>query len=295
MTREPGHDQSLWTAGAEGPAQGRRAGRWTMGGVLLAVAAVAAPQASADDLRVYTEVRSLADKQQNPPVLAQSLTLFHAGKVYDYMESVGEVVIYEPSANRFILMGSDYIATKASFAEVQQFLTASRNEAEKYIAKPPKDAQARRRVPGLVFQLDPVFQEQVRADQIRLTGQHLSYIVTTAAPPEGATCDEYLNYADWAARLNYVLHPHSLFPECRIAVNEALRREKRLPVSVELAAHLDRDMHLKATHRFGWSLQSIDRQLIDQWERKQKSGEMKWVSLHEYQQQLLTKATASAK
>jgi len=270
-------------------------GRRTIGGVVLMSAIMVPLCASAQDMRVFTEVRSLLEKRQNPPVIAQSLTLFHAGKVYDYMEHVGEVVIFEPVQHRFTLLSEDYVAARASFEEVQQFLKASRGEAEKYVASPPADAQARRRIPGLEFQLNPRFQQQVRADQIRLNGEPLSYIVTTAAPPEGAPWQEYLEYADWAARLNFVLHPQSLFPECRLAVNDALRKEERLPVAVELVARLDRDMHLKATHRFGWSLQSIDRQFIDEWERRQKSEKIRWVSLHEYQQLLISKATAAAR
>ena len=47
---------------------------------------------------------------------ATALTLFHAGRVYDYMEELGEVVILEPVHNRFTVLGPNYLAARVEQA-----------------------------------------------------------------------------------------------------------------------------------------------------------------------------------
>ncbi len=252
--------------------------------------------AAAQDLRVYTTVRSLADKRPNPPVLAESLTLFHAGRVYDYMENVGEVVIFEPLENKFTILGPDYIGTTITFAEIQQFLSKSRAEAQRVQDEARSDAASRRLAAALRAQFSPTFQEQVRADSLKLTGECLIYDITTAPAPKDAAWEKYLDYTDWAARLNFVLHPKSLYPDSRLAVNNALRSARRLPLTVDLVGRLDdRNLHLRAEHRYGWELQSIDRQFIDQWNTRRDAKDVKWVAIHEYQSLLVSRKTASAR
>lgn len=250
-------------------------------------------QAAAQDMRVYTTVRAVGENRQNSPILAESLTLYHAGKMYDYMENVGEVIIFEPQQHRFTLLSANYIGATVTFAEIQQFLNAARSEAENYLSTPTPDARTKRLIAGLRFQLSPRFREDVRSDRLKLAGDCVTYDVKTDAPPDGAPWKAYLDYTDWAARLNYLMHPQSLLPEPRLELNERLREHKRLPVQVDLTARLDTDLRLRADHRYGWSLQPIDRQFIDQWERKRESPDIRWVSLHEYHKELLAKAPTS--
>jgi hypothetical protein len=146
-------------------------------------------------------------------------------------------------------------------------------------------------IAGLRFQLSPRFREDLRSDRIRLVSDCLTYDVKTDSAPEGAPWEAYLAYADWAARLNYLMHPQSLLPEPRLELNERLRKHGRLPVQVELTARLDTNLHLRAEHRYGWTLQPIDRQFIDQWERKRESASVRWIGLHEYHKEFLTKAS----
>jgi hypothetical protein len=252
--------------------------------------------AAAQDLRVYTTVRNLTDKRPNPPVLAESLTLFHGGRVYDYMENVGEVVIFEPLESKFTILGPDYIGTTVTFSEIQQFLNKSRSEAQRVLDEMPSDAASRRLAAALRAQFSPKFKEQVRAESIKLTGESLIYDITTAPAPKNVAWEKYLDYADWAARLNFVLHPKSLYPDPRLEANNSLRKAQRLPVIVELAGRLDdREMHLRAEHRYGWELQSIDRQFIDQWNTRRDAKDVKWVAMHEYQSLLVSRKTASAR
>ena len=91
--------------------------------------------------------------------MARSLTLFHAGKVYDYMENIGmddigEVVILDPIHNRFVILNSNYLATRVEFGELRQYLNVGEHEAELYLQEliTSDDRQARRanalRLPG---------------------------------------------------------------------------------------------------------------------------------------------------
>jgi hypothetical protein len=252
--------------------------------------------AAAQDLRVYTTVRNLTDRRPNPPVLAESLTLFHAGRVYDYMENVGEVVIFEPLESKFTILGPDYIGTTVTFAEIQQFLNKSRSEAERVLGETQSDPSSKRLAAALRAQFSPKFKEQLRADSVKLTGESLIYEITTASAPKDTAWEMYLDYADWAARLNFVLHPKSLYPDPRLEVNSSLRKARRLPITVDLAGRLDeREMHLRAEHRYGWELQSIDRQFIDQWNTRRDAKDVKWVAIHEYQSLLVSRKTASAR
>lgn len=251
--------------------------------------------AKGQDLRVHTTVRSLTDKRPNPPVLAESLTLFHAGRVYDYMENVGEVVIFEPLESKFTILGPDYIGTTVTFAEIQQFLNKSRSEAERVLNEPANDAASKRLAGALRAQFSPAFKETVRADSIKLAGESLVYDITTAPAPKDTAWEAYIDYTDWAARLNFVLHPKSLYPDSRLEVNNALRKTRRLPVTVDLLGRLDREMHLRADHHYGWELQSIDRQFIDQWNTRRNAESVRWVTMHEYQNLLVARKTASAR
>jgi len=265
-------------------------------GLVIVLAASLCGVATAQDLRVYTTVRNVPDKRPNPPVLAESLTLFHAGRVYDYMENVGEVVIFEPMESKFTILGPDYIGTTVTFAEVQQFLSKSRSEAQRVLEEMQPDPASRRLAAALRAQFSPRFTEHVGADSIRLSGESLTYDITTAAAPKDTAWEMYLDYADWAARLNFVLHPKSLYPDPRLEVNNSLRKARRLPVTVELAGRLDeRELRLRAEHRYGWELQSIDRQFIDQWNTRRDAKDVKWVAIHEYQNLLVSRKTASAR
>ena len=212
------------------------------------------------------------------------------------MENVGEVVIFEPLESKFTILGPDYIGTTVTFTEIQQFLDKSRSEAQRVLAEMQSDASSKRLAAALRAQFSPSFKEQVRVDTIKLTSESLIYDISTAPAPKDTAWEKYLDYADWLARLNFVLHPKSLYPDPRLEVNSSLRKARRLPIMVELTGRLDdRELRLRAEHRYGWELQSIDRQFIDQWNTRRDAKDVKWVAIHEYQNLLVSRKTASAR
>lgn len=261
--------------------------------VVFAVVSAAAV-AEAQEFRVYTRVFDLnakldhPAKVEGPPIISRSLSLFRAGKVYDYVDSVSEVIIFEPSQRRFSLLNTaSESATTLDFEELKQLLKEARFEAERYLAT-RTDAPA---VDVLQVQLTPEFKESVVADQ-HLILQHpeWKYFAKCSSVDSPENLDAFLRYADWIARLNYALHPQALFPEPRLELNARLRRRQWLPMQVELQTSANGGIHLRAEHQMHWELDANDRKLIHRWETLLKSKQTKWISFHEYRQAILAEA-----
>lgn len=263
-------------------------------GLALVFAALAmGGPAAAQDFRVYTAVTEIGPDQASRHVVARSLTLFHAGRVYDHMEDVGELVIFEPVQDRFYLI-RDHVAAEVTLDELRNMLAAATSAAEQYAGELQRrgDPEALKARSQLLFQLQPQFQTQAdpATAQLRLIGTEFTYRVQGAVPDAPEHLAAYVRYADWTARLNAVLHSQGTFPGPREALNRALAEHQLLPVSVTLQARDSRDLHLQADHEFRWQLQPIDRDLIHQWEQLRQSDRMQWVSFREYQHKLLAAA-----
>lgn len=262
-------------------------------GLMLALALAGwgfSSKAAAQDMRVYTSVSILDDSGTSQP-LSHSLTLFRAGKVYDYMEEVGEVVILEPDQHRFVILGANYTVTEVPFTQVLQFLEKADGVAKQYVAEllaKPDDA-AIRTANAVQFQLKPEFEVKYQPQHLTLTGGLLSYEAETLSMESKELTRQFLEYADWTARLNYVLHPRTLLPASRLALNEELRKRGELPVTVTLTRNFDGVSKLQARHRLEWSLLPADKQSISQWENLIASDRVKRVSFHEYQDKQLVR------
>lgn len=247
--------------------------------------------AAAQDMSIYTTVTPITGPAEKPQVIARTLTLFHAGKVYDYMEELGEVVIFEPVNNRFIILNKNYGATRVHYSELQQFLKVAQFESENYLQelslKGDRDSRAAAAL--LEFQLQPQFEEQYdpTLNRLSLASAAMRYDVETARIESENRIEQYLTYADWAARLNFVLHPRSTYPAPRVQLNASLREKGLLPVVVKLQTQGAAPGALRADHKFQWELQASDKAHINQWERLLESDQVRWSSFREYQQQLL--------
>ena len=262
----------------------------------------------AQEFRVYTRVsdagatvRSDSQKKTSPPVIARSLSLFRAGKAYDYLGNVGEVIIFEPSRRRFIIMnGTTRMVSTITFDEIERYLQRARSETKKYIIglEQKGDAASLKSIQSLRFQLDPTFNAHYEAadDQLTLNSKPFRYDVRCATADSTKAVDReafqeavrtYLNYADWTARLNYVLHSRALAPAPRLALNAVLRQGKRLPVQVDLRVDLEKPLHLRAEHKIHWNLDRKDRGDIRHWEMMLDDKSMRRVPFREYQRALL--------
>jgi len=251
-----------------------------------------AVQALSQDMTVYTTL-SVTGEDGTAQTVGRSLTLFHAGKVYDFMEDAGELVVLEEQAGQFIILNGNYTATRVEFDELNQFLQVADSETSSYITEleSQTDASARQAHAWLQFQLKPQFQDESGASAlIKLSSPLMRYDVETAGASDPQRIEQYLTYADWAARLNFVLHPGSTFPAPRLALNAALRQRSVMPVSVTLTNRSADPFTLRADHKYQWELQPAEKSHIHKWERLLESKQLRWVSFHEYQQRLLAEA-----
>jgi hypothetical protein len=204
----------------------------------------------------------------------------------------------EPHAHRLTLLNSNYTATRVEFSELLQFLKVAESESAEYILELSQNTDpASGRIRSLLqFQLTPQFREESATEErLVLHGGVMNYTVRTAAGADAQQVEQYLNYADWAARLNFVLHPGSSYPAPRLILNDALRRKEALPVTVELSSMSENRVNLTARHTYQWELQATDRSHIHKWTQLLESDKVRWVSFHEYQARLLADIERAAR
>lgn len=249
---------------------------------------------TAQDFRITTRVY---DEQQESEtghnrVVSRSLTLFHAGKVYDYLDAIGEVIVMEKTHNRITILNTTrHLATVVNFDEIKRMSKLRQQETAHYIRDLySEDAAKAQIVEGMLkLQMTPEFEVETADEETRivLVNDLMSYDVKLASSQHADQLEAYLAYADWMARLNSVLHPQALLPEPRLELNRVLRQRGRIPVEVTLRADLEARVDLRAQHSYGWQLDRLDRKLIHKWESALKSSNLERVTLHEYQARLL--------
>lgn len=251
----------------------------------------AASFASAQDFRVYTRIydgrtpahggkRSVAPR-------TRTTTLFHAAKVYDSVDDLNQMTIFEPAHERFVMVdGSRRLATVVPFSFIEDRIHRAEQQAEQKLSELRASGrpQETRLAEQLQFQLHPVFQESFSDEQrsLRLLGRPIAYSLRCAPAESNERLNAYLEYADWAARLNFVLYPNAQFPAPRLEVNNALRRRRLLPVEVALEVLTPNGQHKTAEHQYTWKLDAEDRNRIHHWETLRRDRTIKEVSLEDY-------------
>ncbi len=250
--------------------------------------------AIAQELRVYTRTVDLTglpvEQHAKAPIVARSLTLFHANKVYDYIDSARELTIYEPIQKRFtILHEASGTMTTISLDEVRQFLKMAENDAAQLIASGQRNGTGTT-LEFLRFQLDPKFTVQYEdtTRRLRLDHAQMRYEADCAAPPQGMIAKTYFDYVDATAELNAILHPHSLMPAPRLQLNEELRHRDLLPRSVRRQINGSTTSDLRANHEWVWTLSDHDRLMITKWDRQLSDVTIRKVEFRQFQQETLT-------
>jgi hypothetical protein len=265
-------------------------------GIVVMVLCALTTSCAAQEFRVYTKVWDLNSSDQ--PV-SRSLTLWHAGKIYDVIHSQGEVTILEPAQRRCSIINPDKnVQTSVDFDELKHLLQVAEERLSQQIqtleAKPNSSKEFSNH---LRFQLHPQFTKQYDAQQHRLflESKPLTYEVRGQEGVRAEAVDAYLDYADWACRLNFVLHPQPVFPTARLELNQQIRKLKLFPVEVKLRAQFDRPLQLKAEHELSWTLDTGDRDKIHHWESLLRNPKLQQLSLPEYQRAALSQSTAKAR
>jgi hypothetical protein len=258
--------------------------------MLLMLSATADAQGLRVSTHVFDATAPVAGREQ---IVSSSLSLFHNGRVYDYVDSADEVVIFDPQQKKFTILNTARdMTTSLSFEEIRHLLETRIPAVEEYLqdVARQKNPSAERAVASLRFQLNPSFQKDFdpATGNLELSAPSWTYRVATREWSDREQVEKYLAYADWTARLNHIMHPRSMFPEPRLELNTALRELKnRMPVRVELDLAPDETLKLRAEHRFTQDLDDTDRGRIARWEQALSSSAMQQLSFRNYQQTVL--------
>lgn len=263
--------------------------------ILFLMPLAVVPALIAQDMKIRTHIYHVTPSKNGElqsQERAVSLTIFHAGRAYDYIDSVQEIIIFEPKQNRFTIINSSRsLMTTVDFDELRQILKVARHETEQYLeqiaekngGELPSSAHA------VHAQLEPHFEEnwQPESQTLNLQNSSIRYSATCVPSDDPSIHEAYMLYADWMARLNFVLHPQSMYPSARLSLNESLRKRNMYPTEVRLFQDTNDKSHLRAEHRISRSLDSTDRLMLTQWESKVSSGKLKEVTFREYQEAIL--------
>lgn len=189
--------------------------------------------------------------------VAENLTLFQDGRVYDFLIDPVEITVFDDQPNRarfLILDPARKVSTEIKVAEVTELMDKLRAWA--------KNAPD----PFMNFLADPQFEEQfdASASTLQMNSPWMEYKLTTTEAPNAEVVEQYSQFSDWYAKLNTMTSPGRIPPFARMAVNATLKKHKQVPSDVQLTIHLKQEVKLNSEHKVAWKLLESDRQKIRQ-------------------------------
>jgi hypothetical protein len=229
--------------------------------VLVAVVLIPAIHGAAPgaDFRVETQIY-VGDAEEPA---SENLTLFHAGIVYDFLNSPTEIAVFKKSPDgnggRFILLDAErQWRAEITTEQLLKFL----NELKAFAAAQDD--------PLLKFSANPRFEEHFdpARGELRMESDVIRYFVVTLPTDDTEGMAQFREFSDWYGRLGAVTHMGSAPPFPRLEVNAALARHVRLPQRVYLTIPARRpyrakDVVLRAEHEVQWRLSRRDLARID--------------------------------
>jgi len=227
----------------------------------------------AEEFRVETDV--FVGHSKEP--IAQNLTLFSSGLVYDFPRmGPEEVTVFDPVRGRFVLL--DVPRKVKATLTTQDLLQLS--AAIKATAGELEGAYA--------FAADPHFEKRIDENSgwLALTSPLLTYRAKCMAPKHKSAAARYREFADWYARVN-ITRPGSLPPFARLELNRALAERNQVPEEVELTIESERHLLgkklvIRSQHMFNWILSNTDRQRIET--AGNQMADFQSLSLQEYRE-----------
>ena len=195
--------------------------------------------------------------------LAETLTIFSEGRVYDFLLPGGEIAIFDPARSHFTLLDP---ARKLR-------CTIANQELLEYVQELNK-AAIDQKVPLLAAAADPQFEIKsegvgegpaARA-KVTLASKLITYTATGQEADPAQAADSFKQFADWYARLNAVRGGGP--PGARLVLNRELAERKLLPdeiVRVTVQPGIKgKKQEVKSRHSFIFALGVGDRQRIEQ-------------------------------
>lgn len=215
------------------------------------------------EMRIESEL--FADGGAAP--VARSLTLFHEGVAWDFLEPVasgtaagGEIVLHDPARERLLVIDpARHLKTQVELIRLERLSVSLAKWARS------SDDRLVRWAGGPDFSTG-LTETDARLD---LVGPRVKYAVAHEPAPSPEAAEEYRRFADTAILLKALLQPGGIPPFPRLALNErladagAIPSEVRLEIDPRLAVIGARTERLRCVHRLHPRLLSGDLERIE--------------------------------
>lgn len=223
----------------------RRSLSFSIAGLLCVCVFV--PFSVAEDFRVETDV--FLDKKPQP--VAETLTLFKKGVVYDFvMTEPREATVFDVQRGRIVLLSPE-TETQAEITtqELVQFTAAIRQVAQS-------------REGNTLFGTEFAAKFDEENKEVHLQGKSLGYQAKGLTPKTEAAVADYQEFADWYARLN-ATRAGNPPPFARLELNRQLAQNGLLPNEIHRTLNLpgklmNKKQQVTSKHAFTWLLSGTD-------------------------------------
>ncbi len=227
--------------------------RWIGLVATIGLVVFAARAASADDFHVGNKLHF---HPKEKPI--ESTTLFFTGKVYDFLKTPRETIIFDPSHDEIFILDPDRrLKTQISTGEISTQINRLREAARQHKSELVRGSAA----PRFAEALDP------KSGVLKLTSRWRKYEIESTAPNHPQVARQYAEFADWLVQLNALLNPPTL-PFPRLAVNGVLRQRQELPTKITLTLMPEEKHHketvIRSEHMIQMALSQTDKALIEE-------------------------------
>jgi hypothetical protein len=194
----------------------------------------------------------------------KSTTIFHDGKVYDFIEENGEITVFNPTEGFFLLLDpSRRLQTKIATEEVRSMT----RQLQTVLQKHPD--------PFVQFLSRPIFEEAFdqQTGWMTFDSSWISYHMETRYIEDRQIAERYQQFAKWYCLLNIRLDPRATSLFARLAVNQTLEAHRRFPQKVYVRIRpqgeklLGKSITMSSEHHLVQRLLEADEKRIQQTER----------------------------
>lgn len=233
----------------------------------------------AEDFRIETKV--FVDNDKAP--VSQTVTLFRAGVVYDYLADPPRVAVFDKPHGRFVLLDVVHKhKTEIDAEQVMNFCDELRNLAVsgpnaylKFMGNP---------------QFEPALDEH--SGKLTMASEFVTYKVQTTPAKNAEVAHQIREFSDWYMRLNAMTQRGSRPPFPRLAVNEELDRRELVATHVQMTLAeqgraTKQPLVMRSEHAVAWRLLPRDLDRIS--ETGNQLANFRSVSFNEFMQPRVTR------
>lgn len=161
------------------------------------------------DFRVNNTVRNNNDSEP----ISDGKTIFFEGRVYDHLTNLHEIIVYNPSRNRFYILNY----------QLKKKVIITTDETDTYVEQLRQWA-ATHEDPNIRFFAAPKFEVSYSETEKKYTfsSKLLSYEVTPLKPEHTEILSQYRQFARAYCKLNLMLSPGSKSIFGRMSVNDTI-------------------------------------------------------------------------